>query len=74
MNEIQARLLRQVEDFCRKAGMTEASFGRRAVNDGKLVTRLRQNTITLNTVDKIEAFLADQEPRWRNPEDRQASA
>jgi hypothetical protein len=34
-------LLRDIADFCRRARMAESTFGRLAVNDGKLV-RVRQ--------------------------------
>ena len=35
-------ILRQITEFCRQADMAESTFGRRAVNDGKLVHRLRE--------------------------------
>jgi len=59
MNEIQADLLLEVEAFCRDVGMAETTFGRLAVNDGKLVDRLRNNTITTNTVEKIFLFMKE---------------
>src|SRR2546423_310646 len=34
-------LLGSISDFCRRTGMAESTFGRRAVNDGKFVARLR---------------------------------
>ena len=34
-------LLDSIADFCRRTGMAESTFGRRAVNDGKFVARLR---------------------------------
>ena len=33
--------LDEISSFCRLAGMAELTFGRRAVNDGKLISRLR---------------------------------
>lgn len=33
-------LLESIADFCRRCGVAESNFGRRAVNDGKLVSRL----------------------------------
>ena len=33
-------LLDSISEFCRRAGMAESTFGRRAVNDGKFVARL----------------------------------
>ncbi len=38
--------------------MAESTFGRRAVNDGKLVQRLREGgRITLDTLERIRTFL-----------------
>src|SRR5277367_1048561 len=51
-------LLQQISDFCRHAGLAESTFGRRAVNDGKLANRLRNGgRITTETVDRIIAFM-----------------
>src|SRR5215471_21725031 len=35
------QLLQEISDYCRQAGLAESTFGRRAVNDGKLANRLR---------------------------------
>src|SRR5580704_7601697 len=52
-------LLQQISDFCRHAGLAESTFGRRAVNDGKLANRLRNGgRITTETVDRIMAFMS----------------
>src|SRR3984893_14457803 len=34
-------LLQEISDYCRQTGLAESTFGRRAVNDGKLAARLR---------------------------------
>ena len=53
-----ARLLAKIERYCRNANIAETTFGRRAVNDGKLVGRLRAGgSITLATLRRIEAAL-----------------
>src|SRR5436309_13302614 len=53
------QILAQISEFCRQADMAESTFGRRAVNDGKLVARLReQKRITIDTLERIEAFIA----------------
>jgi hypothetical protein len=39
-------LLRDIAKFCRRARMAEFTFGRLAVNDGKLVSRLRLASFT----------------------------
>ncbi len=51
-------LLRQISDYCRKTGLAESTFGRRAVNDGKLTARLRNGgRITTYTLDRIRSFM-----------------
>jgi hypothetical protein len=61
MNALQARLLRRIAVFCREAEISESMFGKLAVNDTKLVDRLRHNTVTLTTFEKINGFLAEQQ-------------
>jgi len=34
-------LLQEISGYCRRVGMAESTFGRLAVNDGKLVSRLQ---------------------------------
>lgn len=52
-------ILSQITEFCRQADMAESTFGRRAVNDGKLVHRLREGKrITIDTLDRIQAYMA----------------
>ncbi len=51
-------LLVQISDYCRQTGLAESTFGRRAVNDGKLANRLRNGgRITTETVERIQAFM-----------------
>src|SRR6266545_7049554 len=38
------QLLSEIADYCRRVGMAESTFGRRAVNDGKLVGRPNVNS------------------------------
>ncbi len=53
-------LLSEISEFCRAAGMAESTFGRAAINDGKLVSRLRNGgRITTDTLDKIRGFIAE---------------
>ena len=52
-------LLRDIADYCRSAQMAESTFGRLAVNDGKLVSRLRLGgRVTTDTADRVRAFIA----------------
>jgi hypothetical protein len=54
-------LLRNIAEFCRHVRMAESTFGRLAVNDGKLVSRLRLGgRVTTDTVDRVHAFIASQ--------------
>jgi SAM-dependent methyltransferase len=51
-------LLARISDYCRQTGLAESTFGRRAVNDGKLANRLRNGgRITTETVERIQAFM-----------------
>ena len=61
-------LLRDIAEFCRSARMAESTFGRLAVNDGKLVGRLRLGgRVTTDTVDRVRAFIASEPHRIREP-------
>jgi SAM-dependent methyltransferase len=52
-------LLDEISSFCRQAGMAETTFGRRAVNDGKLISRLRfGGRVTTETLDRVRAFMS----------------
>ncbi len=51
-------LLQEISDYCRHSGLAESTFGRRAVNDGKLTARLRNGgRITTETLDRIRTFM-----------------
>jgi hypothetical protein len=52
-------LLRDIAEYCRRARMAESTFGRLAVNDGKLVSRLRLGgRVRTDTVERVRAFIA----------------
>jgi hypothetical protein len=52
-------LLRDIAEYCRSAGIAESTFGRLAVNDGKLVGRLRLGgRVTTDTAERVRAFIA----------------
>jgi len=54
-----ASLLDSIADFCRRTGMAESTFGRRAVNDGKFVARLRDGArVTPETLQRVAGFLS----------------
>jgi len=60
-NDVTAeQLLNEIADYCRRVGMAESTFGRRAVNDGKLVSRLRiGGRVTMETVERVRTFMTD---------------
>ena len=63
------QILSQISEFCRQADMAETTFGRRAVNDGKLVHRLREgkrqnSPIPATTDDKVRPRYRLQRQRW----------
>lgn len=66
---VQTDLLLQVEAFlAAHKGMSETTFGKLAVNDGKFVRRLRdRSNMTLATIDRVLKFMAGQQP---SPEPR----
>lgn len=59
-------LIRRIESYCEREGIAPGTFGRLAVNDGKLIRRLRQGkSITLRTLDRIEAKLSEKRSKTR---------
>ena len=53
-----APLIDSISEFCRRNAMAESTFGRRAVNDGKFVSRLRDGArITPETLERISVFM-----------------
>jgi hypothetical protein len=60
-------LLRDIAEYCRRARMAESTFGRLAVNDGKLVSRLRLGgRVTADTVARVHAFIERPPTRAKN--------
>lgn len=54
-------LLQEIAGYCRRVGMAESTFGRLAVNDGKLVSRLRfGGRVRGKTVERVRAFMTRQ--------------
>lgn len=59
MNDAEI-LLAQIDEACRRLKIAQTTFGRQAVNDGKLVSRLQQGgRVTLQTVDRVHRFIAE---------------
>ena len=60
-------ILGEIREFCRATQTAESTFGRLVVNDGKLVSRLRDGAkITTGTLDKVRAYLSEHRPRPAN--------
>lgn len=56
----EQEVLDTIEGYVRARGIAETTFGRLAVNDGKLVGRLRRGEgITLATVRRIQQYIED---------------
>lgn len=56
-------LIESIESYCRQTGMAESTFGRRSVNDGKFVGRLRGGkSVTLRTMERIQSFMQANPP------------
>src|SRR5437762_11941288 len=54
------QILGEIRDYCRETQTAESTFGRLVVNDGKLVSRLRDGAkITTGTLDKVRAYLTE---------------
>ena len=72
MQSTAVALLGEIESFCRATGIAESTFGRQAVNDGKLCLRLRNGKdVTLETANRIRAFIERGAPESANGELRQ---
>jgi hypothetical protein len=57
----QRDLLQRIEEYCRHAGIAESTFGKKSVNDGKFVGRLRDGRrVTTATVGRVRQYLASQ--------------
>src|SRR3982074_2777847 len=54
------QILGEIRDYCRATRTAESTFGRRVVNDGKLVSRLRDGARTPPApLDRARAFLPE---------------
>ena len=64
MSGTAGSLLEEIEHFCRASKIAESTFGRQAVNDGKLCARLREGKdITLDTAERIRSFIRSHQPQ-----------
>jgi hypothetical protein len=76
--DTKAALLTEIEAYLARTGMTAGTFGRRAVNDGKFLRRIRGGGgITTETADRVKRFMADNPtpyPAGLSPSQRRADA
>ena len=53
------KLVGEIDAFLTRSGMAATTFGRKAVNDGKLVARLQAGgSVTLEKASQIRRFIA----------------
>ncbi len=63
-NQTSINLLDEISAFCSTENMAESTFGRRSVNDGKFVSRLKDGArVTPETWDKVIRFM--EQSGWR---------
>src|SRR2546430_14693019 len=69
------QILGEIREFCRATQTAESPFGRIVVNDGKLVSRLRDGArITTGTLDKVRAYLSEHRTAVPPAQDRRLQA
>lgn len=57
-------LLSRIEQHCQTRGISESTFGRYVVNDGKFVARLKGGgSMTIKTLERVEAALRSRTSR-----------
>jgi Tfp pilus assembly protein PilX len=61
-------LLRDIEAFLQRTGITPTQFGLEAMNNSSFVRQLRNGSgVTLRTLDKVRAFMTDWEKKNKRP-------
>src|SRR5258708_39193168 len=69
------QILGEIREFCRATRTAESTFGRLVVNDGKLVSRLRDGArITTGTLDKVRAYLSEHRAAPPSPQGKPSAA
>lgn len=55
----EPNIISEIEGFCAARGISESTFGRLAVNDGKLVRRLRSGgRMWPETIGRVREFMS----------------
>jgi len=53
-----AKLLKEIENFCQRHGMSETAFGREVARDNHMVGRIRrEKSLTTKRLDRIRDFM-----------------
>lgn len=53
-----AKLLKEIENFCQRHGMSETAFGREVARDNHMVGRIRrEKSLTTRRLDKIREYM-----------------
>lgn len=64
MRRMESELLEEIDRFLASSGMSASYFGKAACNNSELIARLRDGkTVTLATVSRVRAFIADREAK-----------
>lgn len=70
-----AALLREIGTFCKDFGITESTFGRRAMSDGKFVERIKAGGgLTVANLDRLRAYMAEERAAARRAPARKRAA
>jgi hypothetical protein len=69
MSTMKELILAEIDTYCAERGMSPTAFGLAVRNDPGLVHNLRsgKSTITIDTVDKIRAFIRGERPARSGP-------
>ncbi len=64
MRAMEKELLNEIDQFLAASGMKASYFGKAACGNSELIARLRDGkTVTLATVSRIRAFIAEREAK-----------
>ena len=67
---IQTDLMAEIDAFLRSSGMPETTFGLNAMNDGSMVSRIRNGrNVTIGTVERIRRYIAEELAVVPQPQD-----
>lgn len=63
MSDLLKALVEDIDAFLKRTKMSATYFGKRAANNSEVVKRLKAGkTITVETVEKLEKFMAERPP------------